>query len=504
MIRKIRTAPTSKALIFVIVTTVTSSCSLPSRHAKVFNSEQKIGSALIDSIAPDTEKFTSERNVSRSLATLIKSKDKELSQKYLQWVGRKEIDPLSFNHVVRSSAVIRTNWSQEWHQKEGLGTPLILLKKNRTDQFINQIGETLPVTAVVKSTGKNPKILLYDLLDPKNEQVKVPEIARDYTAPINYLTRRSKLIPKVLAIINANRYMNRIGLRRMNPYDPNKIPVILVHGFKANPRAWTNLINQLQADPEIRNHYQFWTFSYPTGIPLHYSAMRLRKELQAMQKKYDPTGMNPNLQKIVLVGHSMGGILSRLMVSKNNKELPPWLPIPNNDSRSPRDSGDLATEMFFFNPQKFIGRVIFIATPHRGTKIASLKVSRMVNSIIRIPIEIQNSLLSGLRLNPDIPFEEATALMKMKSIDSVHPNSYLIRSMQAEPISSTVPFHSIIGTGKFSGDKPLNERTDLIVSYQSAHLKDAQSELTVPAWHNLHKYDETITEVGEILKKHNK
>ena len=94
--------------------------------------------------------------------------------------------------------------------------------------------------------------------------------------------------------------------------------------------------------------------------------------------------------------------------------------------------------------------------------------------------------------------------MKMKSIDNVHPNSYLIRSMQAEPISPTVSFHSIIGTGKFSVKKPLIERTDLIVSYQSAHLKGAQSELIVPAWHNLHKYDETITEVGEILKKHNK
>ena len=133
---------------------------------------------------------------------------------------------------------------------------------------------------------------------------------------------------------------------------------------------------------------------------------------------------------------------------------------------------------------------------------ASLKISRMINSIIRIPIEIQNSLLSGLRLNPDIPFEEATALMKLKSIDNVNPNSYLIRSMQSEPISTRVPFHSIIGIGKFKSKKPLTETTDLVVSYQSAHLKNAISELKVRAWHDLHKYDETITEVGKILKQH--
>ena len=502
MIRKIKTVLTFEVLIFVLFTTIAPSCSLPSRHARAFNSEQDLEAALIDSLAPETKKNTSQKKISRSLATLIESKDPAISETHLQWVGRKEIDPMSFSHVVRSNAVIRTNWSQKWYQSEGLGTPLILLKKTKDNRFISEIGETLPVTAVVKSTEKNPKILLYDLLDPKNDQTKVPRIARDYTAPINYLTRRTKLIPKILAIINANRYMNRIGLRRMNPYDPNKIPVILIHGFKANPRAWVNLINQLQADPEIRNHYQFWTFSYPTGIPLHYSAMRLRKELQAMQKKYDLNGKNPNLQKIVLVGHSMGGILSRLMVSKNIKELPPWMPSPINNPQLPHKPKDLATDMFIFKPQKYIGRVIFIATPHRGTKIASLKISRLINSIIRIPIEIQNSLLSGLRLNPDIPFEEATALMKLKSINNVSPNSYLIRSMQSEPISTKVPFHSIIGIGKFSRKKPLTETTDFVVSYQSAHLKGAKSELTVPAWHDLHKYNETITEVGEILKQH--
>ncbi|MDC0048515.1 alpha/beta hydrolase [Verrucomicrobia bacterium] len=504
MIRKIKPVLTFKVLIFVLVTTIATSCSLPSRHAKAFNSKQELEAALIDSVSSKTKKIVSQRKVSSSLATLIESKDPTISETHLQWIGRKEIDPMSFSHVVRSNAVIRTNWSQEWHQSEGTGTPLILLKKTKDDRSINKIGETLPVTAVVKSTEKNPKILLYDLLDPKNDQAKVPEIARDYTAPINYLTRRTKLIPKVLAIINANRYMNRIGLRRMNPYDPNKIPIILIHGFKANPRAWVNLINQLQADPEIRNHYQFWTFSYPTGIPLHYSAMRLRKELQAMQKKYAPNGKNPNLQKIVLVGHSMGGILSRLMVSKNNKELPPWMPSPTNNSQLPNKPKDLAADMFIFKPQEYIGRVIFIATPHRGTKVASLKISRMINSIIRIPIEIQNSLLSGLRLNPDIPFEEATALMKLKSIDNVSPNSYLIRSLQSEKISTKVPFHSIIGIGKFSSKKPLTEATDLVVSYQSAHLKNAISELKVRAWHDLHKYNETITEVGEILKQHNK
>ncbi|MEC7862439.1 MAG: hypothetical protein VYC70_07385, partial [Verrucomicrobiota bacterium] len=103
-----------------------------------------------------------------------------------------------------------------------------------------------------------------------------------------------------------------------------------------------------------------------------------------------------------------------------------------------------------------------------------------------------------------IPVEEETALMKLKSIDNVNPSSYLIHSMQLEPISPRVPFHSIIGIGKFGRKKPLNKTTDLVVSYESAHIEGAKSELTVEAWHNLHKYNKTITEVGEILKQHKK
>ena len=172
MIRKIKTVLTFEVLIFVLFTTIAPSCSLPSRHARAFNSEQDLEAALIDSLAPETKKNTSQKKISRSLATLIESKDPAISETHLQWVGRKEIDPMSFSHVVRSNAVIRTNWSQKWYQSEGLGTPLILLKKTKDNRFISEIGETLPVTAVVKSTEKNPKILLYDLLDPKNDQTK--------------------------------------------------------------------------------------------------------------------------------------------------------------------------------------------------------------------------------------------------------------------------------------------------------------------------------------------
>ena len=196
--------------------------------------------------------------------------------------------------MIKSSAVIRKNWNNNWNEYKGKGTPLIFLRKDQGDRFLMNAGEVMPVTAHIEKNDTEFKIKIFDTLDPKNSS---EEIARDYTAPINYLTRRAKLIPKITAIVKTNQYMDGIGLHRMNPFDPNKIPVILIHGFKSNPTTWVNLINQLQSDPKVRNRFQFWTFSYPTGIPILYSTMRLRNELNAMRKYYDPDENNKNLAR---------------------------------------------------------------------------------------------------------------------------------------------------------------------------------------------------------------
>ena len=475
------------------------SCSIPDQKSKPYKSIKEIKAAIFNATKENTSKLKKDRKTSRIVASLISPIKNQKNPVEFEWVGRDSVNPNDFDYVIRSSAVIRKNWNSNWNESKGKGTPLVFLKKNEDDRFLMKAGEVMPVTAHIEKNETEFKIKLFDTLDPKNSSKK---IAKDFTAPINYLTRRAKLIPKITAIIKTNQYIDGIGLHRMNPFDPNKIPVILIHGFKSNPSTWVNLINQLQSDPKIRNRFQFWTFSYPTGIPILYSTMRLRNELNSMRDFYDPKGNNKNLNNMVLVGHSMGGIIARLLSSTSNKTFKDWLPSGSTISGMTPKSTDLAKKMFHFNSQDFITRSIFIATPHRGTQLASSGIARMLSSAIQIPFEIQETFINSLSLNPDISFNDQQFISRMKSINNLRPESEFIRFMHSAPIDPRIKTHSIIGIGKLAWWKKLESRSDFVVSYESAQLINSDSELTVAAWHDLNTDSETISEVGRILKTH--
>ena len=80
------------------------------------------------------------------------------------------------------------------------------------------------------------------------------------------------------------------GLSLLQPYQRGKIPVVFVHGLWANPWSWSRMIESLEADPALRDRYQFWTFGYSTGDPIPYSAVLLRRDLDEVRRKFDPDG----------------------------------------------------------------------------------------------------------------------------------------------------------------------------------------------------------------------
>ena len=65
----------------------------------------------------------------------------------------------------------------------------------------------------------------------------------------------------------------------LEPYDPDRIPVILIHGLTSIPQMWVPTISAIESDPELRGRYQFWVFAYPTGDPIALSALKLRESL---------------------------------------------------------------------------------------------------------------------------------------------------------------------------------------------------------------------------------
>jgi pimeloyl-ACP methyl ester carboxylesterase len=255
------------------------------------------------------------------------------------------------------------------------------------------------------------------------------------------------------------------------------------------------MVNALWADPLLRRNYQVLVFSYPTGYPVPYSALLLRRELDALDR------VHPELRRMIVVGHSMGGILTRLMISDSGgdkfwRELFGKSPA---ETPLPEEAKALLKEGLIFKPRRDVAQVVFISTPHRGSVIAQDAIGRLASSIIRRPARFAG--VGAEVLTRMIVQQDPTAL-KLKrlpnSIDTLAPNSPFVRIMNTLPLAKAVPYHSIIGD-RGRGDTPRS--SDGVVPYWSSHLDGAESEKIVPSGHGATTNPEAIAEVMRILKQ---
>ncbi len=182
------------------------------------------------------------------------------------------------------------------------------------------------------------------------------------------------------------------GLSLLRPYLRGKIPVVFVHGLWANPWSWSRMIQSLEADAALRDRYQFWTFGYSTGDPIPYSAALLRRDLVEVRRKFDPDGTDAAFERMVLVGHSMGGLLTKMMVQDSGTRL--WRLISNRPADElagePEDR-DLFRSALIFKHCTEVRRVLFIATPHRGSRVDRGGIERLGSRLIRLPDPLRAS-----------------------------------------------------------------------------------------------------------------
>jgi pimeloyl-ACP methyl ester carboxylesterase len=290
------------------------------------------------------------------------------------------------------------------------------------------------------------------------------------------------------------------ALYTFSPYRPGHVPVVLIHGTASSPARWADLVNELDADPRLASRVQFWLFAYNTGNPLLYSAGLLREALIKTVAELDPAGTDRALHDMVLIGHSQGGLLAKLMVVDSGTRF--W----DNVSETPFDQIRVSDETravlkqsLFVTPLPFVHRVIFLATPHQGSSVAGLMVTRfrwLVDWALTLPpnlLRITGEVVSGSedpllrhRLRQGLP----------RSVDNMSPGNPAIRTLSALPIAPGVKAHSIIAT---KGHGPLDEAGDGFVSYRSAHLDDAASELIVESGHSVQGNPAAIEEIRRIL-----
>jgi pimeloyl-ACP methyl ester carboxylesterase len=284
--------------------------------------------------------------------------------------------------------------------------------------------------------------------------------------------------------------MKNTGLFMLQPYDPDRIPLVFVHGLISTPRMWRNVINELEKDPVLRERYQCWVFSYPTGNPPLYSALRLREELAKVRQRY------PDSKDMVFVGHSMGGILTRTQVTTVDRDA--W----NAIGRDRADQffanvkpGDLIDRCTTFKANPHIDRAIFICTPHRGSEMAIGTIGELAIKLISLPVDIVSTTANTL--GNSVAMITGDANRMPTSIDGLSPSNPTLKVLDTRPIE--VPLHSIIGD-RGKGDTP--NSSDGVVEYWSSHLKSAESEKIVPGPHGACELPETLDELRRLLHLH--
>ena len=291
---------------------------------------------------------------------------------------------------------------------------------------------------------------------------------------------------------------NSSGLYMLRPYLPKLIPVIFVHGTASSPARWAEMANELLGDPAIASHYQLWFFIYNSGNPIALSAMRLRESLTAVRKSVDPEGKDPALDQMVVVGHSQGGLLTKMTVVDTGTRLwDNWTRVPFDKAQLDPETRDLLARALFVKPLPFVKRVIFIATPHRGSFMASNFIVKFGNKFINLPGGLAKSAVQIAKLRePSVlgtPFGIPTAL------DNMDASNPFIKTLATLPIANGVHAHSIIPV---KGSGPVEEGDDGVVEYKSAHIDGVESELIVRSGHSTQASPETIEEVRRILYEH--
>ena len=298
-----------------------------------------------------------------------------------------------------------------------------------------------------------------------------------------------------LPIKNVARFRDDVLL--LAPYQPGRIPVVFVHGTASSPARWAEMLNELQNDPDLWGRYQFWLFTYNTGNPIVYSGGLLADALHKVVANFDPQGKDPALQKMVVIGHSQGGLLTKLLVvNSGNRFWDNAFSVPIEQLQISPETKEILKRSLFFTPLPFVKQVVFIATPHRGSFVAGGWIGSLTGKLISMPAKLLNPMQELIIKNP-----QASALRSMKDIprstDNMDPKHRFIKALDAMSIAPGVMAHSIIAVE--NPDDPKEEWNDGVVAYSSAHIEGVASELIVHSSHSTQSEPQTIEEVRRIL-----
>ena len=415
--------------------------------------------------------------------------------------------PRDFSRLVVADRFVRTELKTQFYC-EGIGVPLTAIREKETPERFHTPSTHFTATANLKVRRQNTcdcepawtlelaNPLAVSCTDFNGQSVR---LAADYSAATRFVMGRVKRT-YLQDFLRPGVTTDESKLILMEPYQPGKIPVVFIHGLLSDPMTWAELFETIHVDPELRDRYQFWAFRYPTGAAFLRSASNLRKELATVVTCVDPDGTDPGLSQMVLIGHSMGGLVAKLQITSSEDQL--WRAFANKPMECLQLTDTMRTqlqELFYFEPSPHIRRVVYIGTPHNGSSVANQWIGRIGSYLVRIPDAEKRLYDAFLASNPGVVHEFAAKRIPT-SVDMLEPNNPILNSMAHLPKAPCVTTHSIIGTG---GRSLCREPSDGVVPVASAQIPGVESELFVDEEHeHLHHDPETIQEVLRILRRH--
>ena len=347
------------------------------------------------------------------------------------------------------------------------------------------------------------EIKVYDpyRIDKVNIAGQSYSLAANFSAPYGlWLAENNLGAAAYLTLIDRDQRLTMPHLYMLEPYNPNKRIIVLVHGLASSPEAWIGVTNDIMGDPILREHYQVWQVFYSTNMPI----LESRFQIYALLKQAFG-GINSNdaaAKDAVLVGHSMGGIISRLLVSDADISKSALSMMSNRQQVRLRKHPVIA-ERLKMKPIENFDRAIFLAAPHIGTDYADRWFTLAARKIIRLPATFLTSLADTLTSDDadlkDFVKTITNGVIQNGPSDLSKKSKFMELTATIQPKKDLV-FHSIIGNMTKSDDP--NIITDGIVPYKSAHLEHAVSEKILHGGHSIQETPEAVLELRRILRQH--
>jgi pimeloyl-ACP methyl ester carboxylesterase len=426
--------------------------------------------------------------------------------------GDASINPDLFDELESAAYIQLKHTDVERIIRDGFGAAMVGYREasaahRMENPFLSPLGMALPVNATLDFSPDDGRVDLayHDLTLTEDIDLgghRVP-LAADLTAPL-VVPFNNFEHPHIAwkGMLHPDAYADYMRLFQLEPFRAEKVPLILVHGLLSSPHIWLPVFNALNADPVLRERYQLFVFLYPTGFPIGYSAAAFRHRLAQFNEHFDPDNGNPNLKNLLIIGHSMGGVLSSMQIRSSTDSFErTFFDRPIDDLTGVDESQKAALKaLLVYQANPSVTRTVFVAAPHRGSD----KATGMIGSIGSALIDDSTDTVLSKPLPQDSGLTEAGRQMvehRLNGIESLVPHSPALLAILDQPIREGVTFHSIIG--QKDRELPLAEGTDGTVSYWSSHLDGAASEHVVYDKHTpMVKNQSTIDELSRLLYLH--